>query len=151
MNLSDRARDARNVRREWDMRRDCRRENRAFDAPPTLPLSPAFESWPRSGSICVRLLLPLVLVLCGGLSFADDLPVISQGDTLSGSVSQDSKPRGFVRQLSATDTETASADLNWSILSQPAHGTAWLRQDTFLLIDDVAGVLAGFEIGRAHV
>lgn len=52
----------------------------------------------------------------------NDAPIITEGSTISQTISEDNSPTSFSLTLNATDAE--NSPLAWSISSQPAHGTA---------------------------
>ncbi|MCA9917899.1 MAG: tandem-95 repeat protein [Anaerolineales bacterium] len=52
----------------------------------------------------------------------NDAPIITEGDSISRTISEDSSPTPFSLTLNATDAE--NSPLAWSVSSQPAHGSA---------------------------
>jgi parallel beta-helix repeat protein/VCBS repeat-containing protein len=54
----------------------------------------------------------------------NDAPVITEGLSVSVTMSEDGSPTPFSQTLNATDVDTAGASLTWSISGAASHGTA---------------------------
>ncbi|MFP6845062.1 MAG: Ig-like domain-containing protein [Thalassolituus sp.] len=54
----------------------------------------------------------------------NDAPVITEGESVSVTMSEDATPQAFSLVLNATDADNAAAELTWSIASAAANGSA---------------------------
>ncbi|CUS40747.1 T1SS secreted agglutinin RTX [hydrothermal vent metagenome] len=54
----------------------------------------------------------------------NDAPVITEGESVSVTMSEDATPQAFSLVLNATDADNAAAELTWSIASVAANGSA---------------------------
>ncbi|MEK9766238.1 MAG: Ig-like domain-containing protein, partial [Thalassolituus sp.] len=54
----------------------------------------------------------------------NDAPVITQGESVDVTMSEDGSPQAFALTLNATDSDNTATELNWSVTSAATNGTA---------------------------